>query len=127
MGAGIADQERVAVGRRLGHALAAGHAGRRADILHDDGLAEQLAHSLRLDACAHVDAAAGRKWNHQGHRSGRPILSGGVRRQRKQYRRSGDHRPVHVVLLVRRTLALIIGGIKAFFVAGATDPASPVT
>jgi hypothetical protein len=45
-----------------------------------------------------------------------------VRRERKQYRRSGDRRPVHVVLLVRRTLALIMGGIKAFFVAASADP-----
>ena len=34
---------------------------------------------------------------------------------------------MHVVLLVRRTLALIIGGIKAFFVAAAADPVLPVT
>ena len=100
VGAGVADQEGVAVGRRLGHTLAAGHAGRRADVLHDDRLTEKLAHALRLDTGAHVDAAAGRKWDHEGHRSGRPILRGGVRRERKQYRRSGDHRPVHVVLLV---------------------------
>ena len=121
MGTGIADQERVAVRCRLGHALATGHAGRRADVLHDDGLAEQLAHALRLDARAHVDAAAGGKWDHQGHGPGGPILRVGMGRERKQYRRSGEHRPVHVVLLVRRTLALIMGGIKAFFVAVAAN------
>ena len=121
VGTGIADQERVAVRRRLGDALAAGHAGRRADVFHDDRLAEQFAHALCLDARADVDPAAGRKRHHQGHGPGGPILRLGIGRERKQYRRSGDHRPVHVVLLVRRTLALIMGGIKAFFVAAAAN------
>ncbi len=74
MGADIADLERVAVGGRLGDARAARHAGGGPDILDDDGLAEQFAHALRLDAGAHVDAAAGRERNHQGHGAGRKIL-----------------------------------------------------
>ena len=122
MRAGIADQERVAVGRRLGHTLAAGHAGGGADILHHDRLPEQFAHALRLDAGADVDAAAGGEGNDQRDRPRGPILRGDRRGQRDHGRRGGQLGLVHAVLLVARTLAPIAGAIKVFFVAPGHPP-----
>ncbi len=46
--AGVADQQRVSVRRRLGDAGAADRAGRGTDILHDDGLPEHFAKRHRL-------------------------------------------------------------------------------
>ena len=102
VGAGIADQHRVAVGRGLGDALAADGAGRGADIVDHDRLAEDLAHMLRLDARAHVDAATGGERNHERDRPGRPILRAGCGGKGDQCRPGGNHRSEHGGLLVAR-------------------------
>ena len=59
VGAAGAEQQRVAVGRRLRHRGCAEHAARAAAILDDDRLSEFLAELRRNDARDHVDAAAG--------------------------------------------------------------------
>ena len=100
MRAGVADQERISVGRRLGDARAAGHAGRRAHVLDHDRLPEKLAHALRLDARAHVDAAAGSEGNDERDRARGPFLRGGVTADGNHHRRSGDHHPAHARLLL---------------------------
>ena len=61
VGAGVADEEGIAVRRRLRDAHAARHAGGGADVLDHDRLSQELAHVLRLDARAGVDAASGRE------------------------------------------------------------------
>ncbi len=84
LGAGIADENRVAVGRRLCDALAAGHAGRGSDVLHDDRLPQQLAHALGLDARVEVDAATGGEGHDERDRPCRPVLRGGAAGEREQ-------------------------------------------
>jgi hypothetical protein len=71
---GVADKERIAVGRRLRDARAARHARGRADVLHHDGLPEKLADVLRLDARARVDAAARRERHDERNRPCGPGL-----------------------------------------------------
>ena len=115
MRAGIADQERVAVGGRLGDARAADHAGGGGDVLDHDRLPEQLAHALRLDARADIDAATGGKRNDERDRPRRPILRGGVRAKRDNHCR-GDHQPVHAHLPLAPTLARRTDGIKSVVV-----------
>ena len=59
MRAGGAEQQRVAVGRRLRDVGGADQAARAAAILDDHRLAEQFAEPRRDHAGDHVDAAAG--------------------------------------------------------------------
>ena len=92
VGAGVADQERVAVGRRLGDAAAADGAGRGADVLHHDGLAEDLAEHQRLQPRAGVDAAARRERHDQRDRCGSAIPA------RRRARRARRARPSDAVI-----------------------------
>ena len=113
VGAGIADQQGVAVGRGLGDALAADGAGGGADIVDDDRLSEQFAHLQRLDARAHVDAAAGRERNHERDRPRRPVLRRRGCGKGGQYGKAGDRGPGHASSeLSGRTLARRRPGIK---------------
>src|SRR2546430_1531291 len=76
---------------------------------------EQLAHALRLDARADIDAATGGKRNDERDRPRRPILRGGVRAKRDNHCR-GDHQPVHAHLPLAPTLARRTDGIKSVVV-----------
>ncbi len=89
LGTAIADQEHVAVRRSVGDSRRAGHAGRPADILDHERLAEQLAHFLRLDAGADIDAAAGGKRHDERDRPSRPILGADLTAQCHERRDSG--------------------------------------
>ncbi len=67
-------QQRVAVGRRLGDALRPGHAAGAADILDDELLAEDLADARAEDARDGVDRPAGRIRHDKVDRACRPAL-----------------------------------------------------
>src|SRR5262249_24981074 len=60
----------------------------------------QLAHTLRLDARADIDAAPGGEGNDERDRPRGPILRGGVTAERDHGCRGGDH-PAHARLLAR--------------------------
>jgi len=74
VGADAAEQEHVAVGRRLCHAVGADDAGGGADVLDDHLLAQAVAEIRREHAPHDVERAAGGERHHHGHRSGRPVL-----------------------------------------------------
>jgi hypothetical protein len=74
MGAAVAVEENVAVGRRLGDAARAGRAAGAANILDDDLLAEQFAHGGRENPCRYIDRAAGGEGHHHRDGARRPVL-----------------------------------------------------
>src|SRR5205085_7980579 len=79
---------------------AADRAGGGADVLGHDGLTQQLAHALRLDAHAHIEPAAGRERHDQRDRPVGIVLRlrcGGE--AQKDYERAGKLRLVHDGLL----------------------------
>ena len=86
-----AEHEGVAVGRRVGDALRAGHAAGAADVLDDHLLAEDFAHALRDDAAEHVGRAAGRERNDHRHRPGRIVLR--QRQRRSQPAQTPERSP----------------------------------
>ena len=73
-GRAVGQQQRIAVGRRLGDPRRAGHAAGAADILDDDLLAERLAHARAENARDGVDRPAGGKGHDQVDRPRRPAL-----------------------------------------------------
>ncbi len=75
-----AEQECVAVGRRLGDTLGADNTCRGADVLDDDLLVQEFAHARRKDASQDIERAAGREWHDHGQRPCRPVLRAGRRR-----------------------------------------------
>ncbi len=81
---GRGEQQRVAVGIRLGHRLAAGVAAAAGSILDDELLAEIVGELLRQDARHHVDRAAGRVRIDDADDALGIILRGAWRRQRKE-------------------------------------------
>ena len=84
-----AEQERIAVGRGLHHAVRAGHAAGAADVLDDHLLAEHAAQAGGEDAPDRVDRAARRIGHHHGDRTRRPLL----RRRRSRQREQARERP----------------------------------
>ncbi len=64
---GGAEQQRVAVGRRLGDGVAADHAAAAGLVVHDEGLAHLLAELLRKHAADGVERAARREGDHHPH------------------------------------------------------------
>ena len=74
MGADIAKHELITVGRRPGHARAAGHAAGASDVLDDDLLAQKLGKLWGQNPPDTVGRTAGRERNHHGHRAARPLL-----------------------------------------------------
>jgi len=72
-----AENELVAVRRRLRHARGADHSSGAADVLDDHLLAQNLGEAPAEDASEHIGAPAGREWDHHGERPRRPILRGG--------------------------------------------------
>jgi len=72
-----AENELVAVRRRLRHARGADHSSGAADVLDDHLLAQNLGEASAEDASEHIGAPAGREWDHHGERPHRPILRGG--------------------------------------------------
>ena len=68
---GIAHQQRVAIGRRLGHEGRADTAAGAGLVLDDEGLPERGAQPLGDRARIEVGAAAGRERHHDGDRSRR--------------------------------------------------------
>ena len=84
VGADIAEHELIAVGRRLGDAVRAGHAARAADILHDDRLVKLRAQAFGDDPGDGVRRAAGRKGRDHGQRPVRPVLGVYRRRERRE-------------------------------------------
>ena len=65
MGTNGAEQEAVAIRGCFRHARRAEHAAGTADILHDNGLPEDLAHALRHGAAEHVGRSAGGEGDNQ--------------------------------------------------------------
>ena len=57
----VAEQQRVAVGRRLGDGVGADHAARAGAVVDDDRLAERLGQRLLHDARIEIDRAARRE------------------------------------------------------------------
>src|SRR5262249_54407194 len=111
MGAAVADDERIAVGRRLCDALRADRAGGGANVLDHDRLMQQLADALGLDAHAHVEPAAGRKRNDERDRPRRPFLRTG-RAGGEDVCERGNDGPSHGVLLPP-PVAVSIAGARA--------------
>ncbi len=74
MGADIAKDKLVAVGRRLGDAVGAGHAAGAADVLDDHLLAQDLGQSGVENARHDVRGTAGNIGHHHGQRPSRPVL-----------------------------------------------------
>ena len=68
------EQQRIAVGRRLGDPVRTGHAAGAADILDDELLMQQLAHARCEDSRLRVVRAARGIGHHESHRPHRPIL-----------------------------------------------------
>ena len=88
-----AHQQRVAVGRRLGHDIGAHVAPRPGAVLHHEGLAESLAQLGRNRARQNVGGAAGRKWHDDFDRLGRPgCLRKNIFCRRKKCHRQKRHR-----------------------------------
>ena len=73
--AGVAEHQRVAVGRRLDHRARADDAGAGAAVLDHHGLAEAGAQPVGHDARHGVVAAAGRERHHQRDGLGRIVLA----------------------------------------------------
>ncbi len=76
--AGVAEHQRVAVGRRLDHRTRADDAGTGAAVFDHDGLAEPGAEPVGHDARHGVVAATGRKRHHQRDGLGRIVLRRGL-------------------------------------------------
>ncbi|MNV22649.1 hypothetical protein D3C71_1136310 [compost metagenome] len=68
-----AHDQRVAVGRRLGHQIGADVAARARPVFHDHGLAERTAHLFGQHAGHGVQRAAGRVRDDEADRLGREI------------------------------------------------------
>ena len=91
-GAGV-EQQRVAVGRGLGHRVAADHAVAAGLVVDDEGVAELLTQALRQHAAHLVQRAAGREGDDHAHGScrARPVpgrCKGGGGRQEQAAARS---------------------------------------
>src|SRR5262249_15476164 len=94
IGAERAEEQRVAVVRRLRHIAGADAAARTGAVLHHERNAE--AHVVLQDARQQVGRAAGRERHHDGHRPLRPVLrrrrrgggEQGGKRERASHRRS---------------------------------------
>ena len=74
-GAARAEQQRVTVGRRLGHRGGSDPARGACAVFDDDLLAERVGQLLRDQTAGDVDAAAGRKRHDQGDLTGGIVLS----------------------------------------------------
>src|SRR5262249_44920009 len=70
----IAENELVAVGRRLRYAVDAGHAAGAADVFHDDRLTEFAAQSLGKNAGDRIGRSAGGERYHHRDRPRRIVL-----------------------------------------------------
>ncbi|MNS48014.1 hypothetical protein D3C72_805710 [compost metagenome] len=85
-----AHDQRVAVGRRLGHQIGADIAARARPVLHDHGLAERTAHLFGQHAGHGVQRAAGRVRHDKADRLGREIS--GLRQGGRAERQGGGQR-----------------------------------
>ena len=74
VGADGAEQEHLAIRGSARHAVGANDAGRRADVLDDYLLVQDLAQPRREHPSDHVERAARGKRHHHGHWPGRPLL-----------------------------------------------------
>ena len=81
------EQQRVAIGRRLEHALRRDDAGGAGRVLDDEGLFQRLLQPLRHQPRQHVGDAAGGERHHHGHRPLRPRR---LRRRRGKAKRGED-------------------------------------
>src|SRR5262249_55973015 len=86
----VAENELVAVGRRLCHAVDAGHAASAADVFHNDRLTELAAQSLGKNAGDRIGRSAGRERHHHRDRPRRIVLR--ARRERSRGRRAAEQR-----------------------------------
>jgi len=85
---------------RLGDTIGAVHAAGTADVLDNDGLAEDLAHPLREQPRRHVVGSARGEWINHGQRARRPFLgrhiATGERAQRnKAHQKRFSHDALH--------------------------------
>ena len=115
MGADGAEHHGVAVGRRIGDALGAGHAAGAADVLDHHLLAEDLAHARADHAAEHVGRTAGGERDHHGDRPGRIVLGAGVAVSADEAGQYGGQDLEHVVssIVVGRHLPRIAAPVKA--------------
>ncbi len=82
------EEQRVAVGLRLGHGLRGDRAVGARLVLDDDGLAEISAHAFGQDTSDEVGVAAGREADHHADRAVGIVLR--LRRQERSGRRERD-------------------------------------
>jgi hypothetical protein len=87
MGADVAQQELVAVGRRLGDAHNAQRAATAADVVDHNLLAQRRREAGTEQPCHGILRSTGGIWNDQGHGSRRPRL-----RYRRVVARTCDER-----------------------------------
>ncbi len=80
------DQERVAVGRRLGGEVGADDTAGAAAVIDEDLLAQSLAELIGDDAADHVVAAAGRERDDHADRAARIVVRGRCRRGEQRQR-----------------------------------------
>src|SRR5207302_5090533 len=96
LGADGAEQERIAVRRRVRDALGAGHAAGAPDVLDNHLMAQHFAHALRHHAAEHVGWSARRERNDHRHRLARIALrqrrtGDGDRERENRGRQSREH------------------------------------
>src|SRR5215204_3249077 len=101
MRADAAEQQGIAIRRRVDHAGYTNNAARARDVLDHNGLAEKLGHPGRNDAADHVESAARGEGHH--HCDGARGISLRVRRRGPNARRCSQHfdeiATLHVYLL----------------------------
>src|SRR5262245_40540433 len=90
MGSDVAENELVAVGRRLRHTIDAGHAAGAANVFHDDRLAKLAAQSLGKNASNRIGRSASGERYHHSYRPQRIVLR--LRRDRPRRRRAAEQR-----------------------------------
>src|ERR1700730_9794285 len=88
--AGVAVDELIAVGRRLGDPRGTGHAAGAADVLDHDLLSENLCKARCQDARGYVHASACPERHHHGHRASGPVLGVGSACRGQEHREHTD-------------------------------------
>ena len=98
VGGDVAEHQRVAVRRRLGHGLRRDHAAAAGDVLDDERLAQGAAELLGDGAGDEVHAAARLHGGDDLHGLGRVVLRGREAGEQRGEREEGAGRAVHGVV-----------------------------
>jgi hypothetical protein len=83
----VAEQERVAVGRRLCDLVGADRTAAAADVLDHEALPHGLGQALCDQPRQHVGGGSGRKWHHDANRARRVLR---LRQHRGRHHRAAD-------------------------------------